>query len=76
MMVPAATLIKKGNLAIQRFQLFLGPFKKIDLEIIDTVAQRSYGETSLGIYEGDKNSLTIIAIEPGKGNEFYFSKKN
>jgi uncharacterized protein (TIGR03067 family) len=60
--------------------------KKIDLEVIDTAAQIPNGKTSLGIYEVDEDTLTIIATEPGdhlrllsfdepgKSNEFYFTK--
>jgi len=62
--------------------------KKIDLEIIDAVAQISCGKTSLGIYEVDGDTLTIIATDPGdhlrplsfdepcKSSEFFFTKKN
>jgi len=61
--------------------------KKIDLEVIDTAAQMSYGKTSLGIYEADGDTLTIIATDPGdhlrplsfdepcKSGEFFFTKK-
>ena len=61
--------------------------KKIDLEIMDTAVQASNGMTSLGIYEVDGDTLTIIATEPGdhlrplsfdepgKSIEFYFVKK-
>jgi len=61
--------------------------KKIDLEVINTALQRSNGKTSLGIYEVDGDTLTIIATEPGdhlrplsfdepcKSSEFYFTKK-
>ena len=63
------------------------PLKKIDLEVIDTAAQISYGKTSLGIYEVDGDTLTIIATEAGDNlrplsfdesgqySEFYFTKK-
>ena len=62
--------------------------KKIDLEIIDAVAQISCGKTSLGIYEVDGDTLTIIATDPGdhlrplsfdepcKSSEFFFTRKN
>ncbi len=62
--------------------------KKIDLEVIDTAVRMSNGKTSLGIYEVDGDTLTIIATEPGdhlrplsfdepgKSNEFYFAKNN
>ena len=62
--------------------------KKIDLEVIDTAEQRSNGKTRLGIYEVDGDTLTIIAgkpgdhlrplsfDEPGKSNEFCFTKIN
>ena len=62
--------------------------KKIDLEIVDTTRQRSNGKSSLGIYEVDGDTLTIIASEPGehlrplsfdepgRSSEFYFTKKN
>ena len=61
--------------------------KKIDLEVIDTAARISNGKTSLGVYEVDGHTLTIIATEPGdhlrplsfdetgKFSEFYFTKK-
>jgi uncharacterized protein (TIGR03067 family) len=61
--------------------------KKIDLEVMDTAVQTSNGKTSLGIYEVDGDTLTIIATEPGdhlrplsfdepgKSTEFYFVKK-
>ena len=61
--------------------------KKIDLEVMDTAVQTSNGKTSLGIYEVDGDTLTIIATEPGdhlrplsfdepgKSIEFYFVKK-
>jgi uncharacterized protein (TIGR03067 family) len=61
--------------------------KKIDLEVIDTAEQLSNGKTSLGIYEVDGDTLTILATEPGdhlrplsfdepgKSAEFYFTKK-
>lgn len=61
--------------------------KKIDLVVIDTALQLSNGKTSLGIYEVDGHTLTIIATEPvdhlrplsfdepGKSSEFYFVKK-
>jgi len=61
--------------------------KKIDLEVIDTAAQISCGKTSLGIYEVDGDTLTIIATDPGdhlrplsfdepcKYSEFFFTKK-
>jgi len=61
--------------------------KKIDLEVIDTAVQISNGKTSLGIYEVDGDTLTIIATdpgdhlrplsfdEPGKSSEFFFTKK-
>jgi uncharacterized protein (TIGR03067 family) len=61
--------------------------KKIDLEVINTAVQISNGKTSLGIYEVDGDTLTIIATEPGdhlrplsfdepcKSSEFYFTKK-
>ena len=61
--------------------------KKIDLEVLDTAFQIFNGKTSLGIYEVDGDTLTIIATEPGdhlrplsfdepgKSNEFYFTKK-
>ena len=39
--------------------------KKIDLEVIDTAVQISDGKTSLGIYEVDGDTLTIIATDPG-----------
>jgi uncharacterized protein (TIGR03067 family) len=39
--------------------------KKIDLEVIDTAVPVSNGKTSLGIYEIDGDTLTIIATEPG-----------
>ncbi|CAB1063154.1 hypothetical protein D1BOALGB6SA_7937 [Olavius sp. associated proteobacterium Delta 1] len=60
--------------------------KKIDLEIVDTAEQSSNGKMSLGIYEVDGDTLTIIASklgdylrplsfdEPGKSREFYFTK--
>ena len=60
--------------------------KKIDLEIVDTAKQKSNGKSSLGIYEVDGDTLTIIASEPGehlrplsfdepgKSSEFYFIK--
>ena len=62
--------------------------KKIDLEVIDTAVRMSTGETLFGIYEVDGDTLTIIATEPGddlrplsfdepgKSNEFYFTKNN
>jgi len=62
-------------------------FKKIDLEVIDTAEQISNGKTSLGIYEVDGDTLTIIATdpgdhlrplsfdEPGKYSEFFFTKQ-
>jgi len=62
--------------------------KKIDLEVIDTAVRISSGKTLFGIYEVDENTLTIIATapsdhlrpvsfdEPGKSNEFYFTKNN
>lgn len=62
--------------------------KKIDLEVVDTAVQASYGKTSLGIYEVDGDALTIIAAEPGdqlrplsfdepgQSREFYFSKSS
>jgi uncharacterized protein (TIGR03067 family) len=62
--------------------------KKIDLEVINTAVQISNGKTSLGIYEVDGDTLTIIATEPGdhlrplsfdepgKSSEFFFTKKN
>ena len=61
--------------------------KKIDLEVMDSAVQASNGMTSLGIYEVDGDTLTIIATEPGdhlrplsfdepgKSIEFYFVKK-
>jgi len=61
--------------------------KKIDLEVIDTAMQISNGKTSLGIYEVDGDTLTIIATdpgdhlrplsfdEPGKYSEFFFTKQ-
>jgi uncharacterized protein (TIGR03067 family) len=61
--------------------------KKIDLEVIDTAEQISNGKTSLGIYEVDGDTLTIIATEPGdhlrplsfdepgKFSEFFFTKQ-
>ena len=61
--------------------------KKIDLVVTDTAVQISNGKTSLGIYEVDGDTLTIIATdpgdhlrplsfdEPGKSSEFYFTKK-
>ena len=39
--------------------------KKIDLEVIDTAVPVSNGKMSLGIYEIDGDTLTIIATEPG-----------
>ena len=62
--------------------------KKIDLEVIDTAVQRSNGKRLLGIYEVNRDTLTIIATEPGdhlrplsfdepgKSNEFYFTKRS
>ena len=62
--------------------------KKIDLEVKNTAVQISNGKTSLGIYEVDGDTLTIIATEPGdhlrplsfdepgKSSEFFFTKKN
>ena len=62
--------------------------KKIDLEVVDNAMQASNGMTSLGIYEVDGDTLTIIATEPGvqlrplsfdepgKSREFYFTKKD
>ena len=62
--------------------------KKIDLEVKNTAVQISNGKTSLGIYEVDGDTLTIIAAEPGdhlrplsfdepgKSSEFFFTKKN
>ena len=62
--------------------------KKIDLEVIDTAVRMSTGGTLFGIYEVDGDTLTIIATEPGdhlrprsfdepgKSNEFYFTKNN
>ena len=62
--------------------------KKIDLEVVDTAEQRSNGKISLGIYEVDGETLTIIASKPGehlrprsfdepsKFFEFYFTKSN
>jgi uncharacterized protein (TIGR03067 family) len=62
--------------------------KKIDLEVVDTAEQRTNGNTSLGIYEVDGETLTIIAgkpgghlrplsfEEPGESFEFYFTKSN
>lgn len=62
--------------------------KKIDLEVLDTAFQIFQGKTSFGIYEVDGDTLTIIATvpgdhlrplsfdEPGKSNEFYFTKIN
>jgi len=61
--------------------------KKIDLVVTETAVQIADGKTSLGIYEVDGNTLTIIATdpgdhlrplsfdEPGNSNEFYFTKK-
>lgn len=61
--------------------------KKIDLVVTETAVQISGGKTSLGIYEVDGDTLTIIATdpgdhlrplsfdEPGKSSEFYFTKK-
>jgi uncharacterized protein (TIGR03067 family) len=61
--------------------------KKIDLEVADTAVQIFNGKTSLGIYEVDGDTLTIIATdpgdhlrplsfdEPGKSSQFYFTKK-
>lgn len=61
---------------------------KIDLEIIDAALQIFRGKTSLGVYEVDGDTLTIIATEPGdhlrplsfdeagKSREFYFTKKD
>jgi uncharacterized protein (TIGR03067 family) len=61
--------------------------KKIDLEVIDAAKQISNGKTSLGIYEVDGDTLTIIATEPGdhlrplsfdepgKFSEFFFTKQ-
>jgi uncharacterized protein (TIGR03067 family) len=60
--------------------------KKIDLEVIDTAVPISNGKTSLGIYEIDGDTLTIIATEPGDhsrplsfdepdtSSEFFFTK--
>ena len=60
--------------------------QKIDLEVVDTAEQRSNGKTSLGIYEVNGETLTIIANkpgehlrpqsfdEPGQSLEFYFTK--
>jgi uncharacterized protein (TIGR03067 family) len=62
--------------------------KKIDLEVVDTAVQIFNGKMSLGIYEVDGDTLKIIATvpgdhlrplsfdEPGKSNEFYFTKAN
>lgn len=62
--------------------------KKIDLEVVDTVEQRSNGKTALGIYEVYGETLTIVASkpgehlrprsfdEPGQSLEFYFTKNN
>ena len=62
--------------------------KKIDLEVIDTAVQRSNGKRLLGIYEVNRDTLTIIATkfgdhlrpfsfdEPGKSSEFFFTRKN
>ena len=44
--------------------------KKIDLEVMDTAVQTSNGKTSLGIYEVDGDTLTIIATEPGAACPF------
>jgi uncharacterized protein (TIGR03067 family) len=61
--------------------------KKIDLEVIDTAVPVSNGKTSLGIYEVDGDTLTIIATDPGdhlrplsfdepcRSSEFFFTKK-
>ena len=61
--------------------------KKIDLEVADTAVQIFNGKTSLGIYEVDGDTLTIIATDPGdhlrplsfdepeKSSQFYFTKK-
>ena len=61
--------------------------KKIDLEVIDTTAQISDGKRSLGIYQVDRDTLAIIATEPGdhlrpisfdepgQSIEFYFTRK-
>jgi uncharacterized protein (TIGR03067 family) len=61
--------------------------KKIDLEVIDAAKQISNGKTSLGIYEVNGDTLTIIATEPGdhlrplsfdepgKFSEFFFTKQ-
>ena len=61
---------------------------KIDLEVVDAAGQGSNGSVSLGIYEVDGETLTIIAgkpgehlrplsfDEPGQSLEFYFTKKN
>ena len=62
--------------------------KKIDLKVINTAVPISNGETSLGIYEVDGDTLTIVTTEPGdhlrplsfdepgKSSEFFFTKKN
>ena len=92
------TLKIKGNhfsLVREDFNLWYNGFlklnkncrlKKIDLEVIDTAVHISNGKMSLGIYEVDGDTLTIIASEPGdhlrplsfdepgKSSEFYFTK--
>ncbi|CAB1084314.1 hypothetical protein JY97_11855 [Alkalispirochaeta odontotermitis] len=62
--------------------------KKIDMEVVDTAELKSTGKTALGIYEVDRETLTIIASKPGgnqrplsfdesgKSYEFYFTKNN
>ena len=45
--------------------------KNIDLEIVDTARQRSNGKSSLGIYEVDADTLTLIASEPGEHRDRY-----
>ena len=61
---------------------------KIDLEVVDAAGQGSKGRVSLGIYEVDGETLTIVASKPGehlrplsfdepaKSFEFYFTKSN
>jgi len=62
--------------------------KKIDLRVINTAVPISNGKTSLGIYEVDGDTLTIVTTEPGdhlrpfsfdepgKYSEFFFTRKN
>ena len=62
--------------------------KKIDLRVINTAMPISNGKTSLGIYEVDGDTLTIVTTEPGdhlrpfsfdepgKSSEFFFTRKN